>query len=487
MLFAAFFLDDFIFSCILWNNNTKHGGIYIRNCYKTSAFCKNSRHAIIGASDFSKLYDYYNNKVFDANELFKNKTIELDEVRNVKNEMTKNLRQAVLEIHKAPVTKGKGNDTRWFTPIRKGGKRVIIKKTTHDEVLDALIDFYGVGQDACTLKCLYPKWIKKKLSQGSAPSYIRKIDGTWRKFYEHDKIVNQSLRYMRMNTIKSWLIRQKEQYDLDSKAFYNMQTIFKQIFEFAMEEDLIEKNPFDKIVFSKKVFFKGEQSKTRRLQSSRKQVFLRDEEPIIEHVAMEMYLENKSFTTATAPLGVLLLLQTGLRVGELVALRERDIEEDAIHVELEEQRHYKIDIIDGVVKCKYKGTRVGKAKTDASYRTIPLTTRAKELIALVRQTNMENGFHFEDFLFVNANGRMQENTILKHLYRICERANIERRSPHKCRKTFGSNLVNSGNMDLSEVAQLLGHTSEKTLIEHYLYTTRDEGSRRARMEQSLCG
>ena len=104
---------------------------------------------------------------------------------------------------------------------------------------------------------------------------------------------------------------------------------------------------------------------------------------------------------------------------------------------------------------------------------------------MVRNANRENSFKDEDFLFVNATQRMQENTILKRIYKFCDEAFIEKRSPHKVRKTFASILVNNGIMDISEVAQLLGHVSEQTLINHYLYPTKSNETRRERLEQAL--
>ena len=50
---------------------------------------------------------------------------------------------------------------------------------------------------------------------------------------------------------------------------------------------------------------------------------------------------------------------------------------------------------------------------------------------------------------------------------------------------YASILVNKGIMDISEIAQLLGHVSEQTLINHYLYPTRSSKTKRERLEQSL--
>lgn len=166
-----------------------------------------------------------------------------------------------------------------------------------------------------------------------------------------------------------------------------------------------------------------------------------------------------------------------------------NIFEDYLYVSCEEQRDYKIEIDKDAnkVTCVYNGTKVGSAKTDAAYRDVMLTSEAKRIIEMVREHNRENGFTTNGYLFVNAKQRMQENTILKRLYKYCEQANIEKRSPHKIRKTFASSLVNSGAMDLSEVASLMGHVNESTLINHYLYSTSSKDTRLERMEKCLVG
>ena len=66
-------------------------------------------------------------------------------------------------------------------------------------------------------------------------------------------------------------------------------------------------------------------------------------------------------------------------------------------------------------------------------------------------------------------------------------SNIDLRCVNRVKKrsTFASILVNKGIMDISEVAQLLGHVSEQTLINHYLYPTRSSETKRERLEQSL--
>jgi len=437
--------------------------------------------------EFKDLCKKYENLEKTLDEEFKYNIISLDEVRAKKDTMKKTLLKAVLDIHTSPITQGTGKDKRWFTVVKKGGNRIVIKKNTYEDVLNTLVEFYGIGTDIPTLRTLYPQWIKYKLALGAATSYIRRVNAYWTKYYINDPIINKDIRKLTVNEIRSWLGSFISVKKLSHKNFYNMMTIIKQIYSYACESEIVEVNPFTKISFPKSKYFKGATSKTKKMAQLKKEVFTEEDIKKVKEIAMQEYLSNPSYTTATASLGVLLLFQTGLRVGELVALRESNIDEDYLYVESEEQREYDIvvDEQNNTVQCIYKGTAVGTAKTDAAYRQIELTSEAKRLITLIKETNKRNGFKTEDFLFVNATQRMQENTILKHIYKYCDRAFIDRRSPHKIRKTFASLLINNGYMDLSEVALLMGHVDEKTLINHYLYSTKEKSTKLARIEQSL--
>ena len=452
----------------------------------------NRKRATISVEEFRQFYQNQQRLLSLINEGCANHIISFDEARDKREIMKKNLEEYVLKIHTSKISQGQRDDKRWHTTVRrKEGNRIILKKPTYEELIKALVDFYGLEEKkyTCTLRSLYPTWTKYKLSMGATSSNIRRIDADWRKYYENDAIVDKELKSLTINTIRCWLASKISEYGMDSKKFYNMQTIFKQIFLYAYEEELIKNNPFDRISFPKKQYFKGEASKLRKLEQAKRQVFNEDEIRKIKELAMQDFLEHKHHSTSSAALGVLLLFQTGLRVGELVALREDCIFEDHLYVSCEEQRDYniEIDMDTKKVSCVYNGTKVGLAKTDAAYRDVILTSEAKRIIEMVRENNRENGFETNGYLFVNAKQRMQENTILKRLYKYCDEANLERRSPHKVRKTFASSLINHGAMDLSEVASLMGHVDEKTLISHYLYSTRSKDTRLARMEECLVG
>lgn len=56
-------------------------------------------------------------------------------------------RKKVLEMHKAPITQGKGDDKRWSTYVpdeTAKSKRRLIRKATEEQVINELVKFYAM-------------------------------------------------------------------------------------------------------------------------------------------------------------------------------------------------------------------------------------------------------------------------------------------------------------------------------------------------------
>ncbi|AKT38273.1 tyrosine-type recombinase/integrase [Chondromyces crocatus] len=139
---------------------------------------------------------------------------------------------------------------------------------------------------------------------------------------------------------------------------------------------------------------------------------------------------------------VLLALRTGLRQGELLALRWDDI-----------------DLVSGLLKVRRAVARgiIGTPKNKKS-REVPLSDEA---IAVLRA--LPSRFARE-FVFPADGGRLLTRNECKHpLRRACQRAELRRIGWHTLRHTFASHLVMRG-VPIKAVQELLGHaTIEMTM------------------------
>ena len=137
---------------------------------------------------------------------------------------------------------------------------------------------------------------------------------------------------------------------------------------------------------------------------------------------------------------VTLMLNTGLRLAELVNLELGDIQ-------LSER----------------KGSVLVRHGKGDKQRRIPLNADARK--ALQDWLEIRPKISGNDFLFIalesEANGSLSHRTVQRIVRRYGQDADLPDLSPHILRHTFAKNLVNSG-VSLEKVAALLGHSSLET-------------------------
>lgn len=124
-------------------------------------------------------------------------------------------------------------------------------------------------------------------------------------------------------------------------------------------------------------------------------------------------------------LGVRLVFLTGLRAGELAALKSIDIEDNILHVRRTEIR-YKDET--GHYVRDFRESTKGKV----GYRDVVLTEEAKSTIDAIQR--LSNG---TEYLFNGYSGL----NFTQLLERICESVGIQPRSMHKVRKTYCTTLL----------------------------------------------
>lgn len=427
---------------------------------------------ILNFQDYVKKLDKIN---AGLDEQFEAELITFDEVREKKELMNKKLEKLVLDIHPYAFKQMTGKDTRWYTSIKKEGEtRKIIKKNTYEELISFLIDYYSLKEEkkVVTLRTMYPVWIDYKKSSIKKTSTLRRIDADWRRFYLDDDIIDVPLADMTKNQISAW-INSKIIHDgiVKAQVFYNMLTIFKNVFEYCYSEGLIPVNTFEKAKYRKELLEKY----SKPLDET--QVFTKAEVKDIVKLAFEKFDNDNRTTTYLA---VALMFQTGLRCGEIVALKSTDYDESkkTLHISKGETRTYTQNANGSYT---FTGCAIDTPKKMASVRTVPLTDEACKIISRIMQANKDNGQSDDDYLFVYNNHRVQTASVLKKIYSLCNELGFEQRSTHKIRKTVLSTMLNTcfkeDIADISAVRDFAGHVDENTLIKSYTFSTRKAETR----------
>ncbi len=153
--------------------------------------------------------------------------------------------------------------------------------------------------------------------------------------------------------------------------------------------------------------------------------------------------------------GVLVALYTGLRIGELCALRWEDIQDSSIYVRRTVQRLKREDA---------KGTElyVSAPKTDTSYRMIPLPSFLKEFIETFRP-NDNAGYFLSTYI---TEPRVMQYKFKKYL----QEARIENANFHALRHTFATRCVECG-FEIKSLSEILGHANVQTTLNQYVHSS----------------
>ncbi len=162
---------------------------------------------------------------------------------------------------------------------------------------------------------------------------------------------------------------------------------------------------------------------------------------------------------------VLFCLNTGLRLGEVCALRWSDIDFEA----------KMLTISHTVQRVTQNGKSVlllQSPKTEAGKRTIPLTA---EIILMLQRRLKE---HSREYVFGTDNP-LEPRTLQYRFTSLLQKCNIRRRNFHSLRHTFASRFVALGG-DVKSLSEILGHANVRTTMQLYVHPSLEQ--KRADME-----
>ncbi len=227
---------------------------------------------------------------------------------------------------------------------------------------------------------------------------------------------------------------------LSAKTMSDIMVIIKESFKYARSRGVNTICDFDSISFKKT-------QKEMRVLS------------VIEEQKLVSVLMD---TTDRYKLGVFICLYTGIRIGELCALKWKHISltEKTVKIEQTMQRlQYEHTMTDNKTRII-----VTEPKSNSAYRTIPLPDFVIDVI--IPFVGYSEGY----ILSENGCSVVEPRTMQNHFKAYLSEGNIEDSNFHALRHTFATRCVEAG-FDIKTLSEILGHASVKITLDKYVHSS----------------
>ena len=214
---------------------------------------------------------------------------------------------------------------------------------------------------------------------------------------------------------------------------------------FAAKEGLLKQNPFIYLTLNKS---ENKKKSTRRDLTDKEINYILDEAKLAKDYNDRIYIM------------LCTLIYTGIRDGELCALRWNDFDSNFQYIKIDESH----------TDSKYEIS----TKTISSRRIIPLTEtlshQYKELFEL------KNPDSLDDFVFKTKRGNPYTSSMIALRLKFIKEqikkkydVDLSEVTPHYFRHTFATRGIANG-VPMKDMQELLGHSDTRTLMDVYAHT-----------------
>lgn len=370
------------------------------------------------------------------------------DLAHIREEIEMNKRKEILKTH--PYSIWEGKDGYWHTYLPSAdGQRKPVKKKLEKDIKDTVVDYWK-AKTLYDFKSRYEIWMERQRKCGRSDNTIGKYESDYLRFFAGDEFEKKSVVDITDEHIADFINRLLERKAIPYRALKGMYGYMNGVFEKCIIDKIIDKNPCRYIDLP---MFKKKCTEPRR-KTAQERTLSVEEKKILLRKLDQTKIDDPSNVIVYA---VELSLYTGMRVGELVALKWEDIDYDANTVTI--CRSEKCD-------RKKKEFYISSTKND-KVRIIPLTEEMKDVFLQVKKTELRYGY-LGEYVFQNDSGRIHAPKVSWLVESKTKSKDFTgTKSIHAIRRTLNSNLICMG-VPRTVAASILGH-SEEVNEKNYTY------------------
>lgn len=232
------------------------------------------------------------------------------------------------------------------------------------------------------------------------------------------------------------------------------------------DEHLLDKSPFDGVVIPSES----------EMQKPTKEIIIysdRQKEKML--VSIDENFTNTTLCTFRYFPAFLFILNTGLREGELLALKWK-------HLKQTEYGHTVATIFENITYVHERDAdgnavrrilNTGKLKGKCKKREVPLNDKALKALEQIKQSNEQLGIHSE-YIFSKPDGTCSTaGRLIRSLNHLAKLADVPYLGVHSLRHSFASALLKKG-VSVKVVAEILGHSDAYFTANVYVHIDNDQ-------------
>lgn len=334
-------------------------------------------------------------------------------------------------------------------PYPKGKRKDISLREKEKEVEKALRNAVATSGGNMTVLELVQKYISQKrgVKHNTQANYNFVINVIKKEDFGAKRIDT-----IKLSDAKTWLIKLQD----DGRGYssiHSIRGVVRPAFQMAVDDDLINKNPFE---FQLATVVVNDSVTREAITRKQQREFLR------------FIKEDKHFCKYYD--GIYILFNTGLRVSEFVGLTINDIEFDKERIKVDHQ-------LQRTRNMKYE---ILTPKTEKGERYVPMQKDVADCFRRIIQNRKHPKIEpmidgYSGFLFLDKNDMpmvaLHWEKYFQHIrekYNSIYKVQMPCITPHVCRHTFCSNMAKSG-MNPKTLQYIMGHSDIGVTLNTYTH------------------